>query len=132
MILLRIRWTGMVEIKRRDFIDVVPIMPCQDSSWIMGSRIYGEGRTQTRQSLPRYNRSSGTRSRIDRIYTDIEIASNTKINYIMVPFTDHYNAISLDRLLSKTKIGKDQWYFNIPLLCKFEVSSTKKKLLIFY
>ena len=27
----------------------------------------------------------------------------------MVSFTDHYNAISIDRLLSKTKIGKDSW-----------------------
>ena len=27
-------------------IDVVPIMLCQNSSWKMGSRIYGEGRTQ--------------------------------------------------------------------------------------
>ena len=27
----------------------------------------------------------------------------------MVSFTDHYNAISIDRLPSKTKIGKDSW-----------------------
>ena len=36
-----------------------------------------------------YDRSYGTRSRIDRIYTDIKIASITKINHIMVSFTDH-------------------------------------------
>ena len=41
------------------------------------------------------------------IYTDIKIANSTKINHIMVSFTDHYNAISIDRLPSKTKIGKD-------------------------
>ena len=29
----------------------------------------------------RYDRSSGIRSRIDRIYTDIKTASNTKINH---------------------------------------------------
>ena len=28
------------------FIDVASIMPCQNSSWIMGSRIYGEGGTK--------------------------------------------------------------------------------------
>ena len=55
----------------------------------------------------RYDRSSGIRSRINRDYTDIKIASNTKINYIMVSFTDHYNVTFIDRFPSKTKIGKD-------------------------
>ena len=54
-----------------------------------------------------YNKSSGTRSRIGMVYIDVRIANNTKINHIMAPFTDHYNDISLDRLLLKTKIGKD-------------------------
>ena len=54
----------------------------------------------------RYDSSSGARSRIDRVYTDIEIANNTKINHIMESSTDHYKAISLDRLPSKTKIMK--------------------------
>ena len=53
-----------------------------------------------------YDRFSGTRSRIDRVYTDKKIANNTKINHVMVSFTDHYNAISLERLPSKVKIGK--------------------------
>ena len=44
------------------------------------------------------DKSSGTRFRTDRIYTDIKIANNTKIKHIMVSFTDHYNALSLDRL----------------------------------
>ena len=44
----------------------------------------------------------------------------------MVSFTDHYNAISIDRLASKTKIGKGSWYFNNPLLCKPEFSSATK------
>ena len=30
----------------------------------------------------------------------------------MVSFTDCYNAVSIDRLPSKTKIRKDKWYFN--------------------
>ena len=37
-----------------------------------------------------YDRSFGTRSRIGRAYTDVNIARNTKINHIMVSFTDHY------------------------------------------
>ena len=81
-------------------------MPCQNSLWIMSSRIYGEERTQILE-FTRYDRSSGARSRIDRVYTDIKIANNTKINLIMVSFTDLYNAVSIDRLLSKTKIRRD-------------------------
>ena len=124
----------MVNIKHKDFLGAVPIMPCEKSMWIMGLRIYGERRTQIPPS------SSATmgpcqRSRIDRvytdIYTDIKIANNTKINHIMVPFTDHYNIISIDRLPSKTKIGKDSWYFNNSLLCEPEVSSATR-LFFFY
>ena len=35
----------MVQMKHKDLIDVVPIMPCQNSLSIMSSKIYGEGRT---------------------------------------------------------------------------------------
>ena len=104
LIVIWIKWTGMVKIKRKDFIDAVPIIPCQNSSWIMGLRIYGEGR-------------------IDRVYTDIKIVKNTKINHIMVSFADHYNVISIDRLCSKTKIGKVSWYFKNSLLSKPEYST---------
>ena len=41
----------------------------------------------------------------------------------MVSFTDHYNAISIDRNPSKTKTGNGSWYFNNSLLCKPEFSS---------
>ena len=51
-----------------------------------------------------YNRFSGTRSRIGRLYADIKIPNDNKINHIMVSFTDHYNAISLYRLFSETEI----------------------------
>ena len=54
-----------------------------------------------------YDRSPGTRSRIDSLYTDIKIANNIKINHIMVSLTDHYTATYLGRLPSKTKIGED-------------------------
>ena len=40
------------ENKTKDFIDALPIMPCQSSSWIMGLRIYGEGRNQIPLSSP--------------------------------------------------------------------------------
>ena len=35
---------------------------------------------------------------MDRVYTEIQIANNTKINHIMVSFTDHFNAISSQKL----------------------------------
>ena len=123
--MLWIRWKKMVEIKH--FVDVVSIMPCQNSSWIMDWRIFGEGRSQIPVSS--LDRSSGTRSRIDRVYTDINIASNTKINHIMIAFTDHYYAIYINRFPSKTKTGKDSWYFNNSLLCKPEFSLTTKTFL---
>ena len=52
LIVLWIKWTGMVEIKHKDFIDIVPIMSCQNSPWIMRSGIYREGRAQIPLSSP--------------------------------------------------------------------------------
>ena len=66
----------------------------------MDSRIYGEGRTQISLSL---EKSSGIRSRIGGFYSDIKIASNTKINR---------NAFFINTFRSETKIGQDSWYFN--------------------
>ena len=80
----------------------------------------------------RYDGSSGTRSRIDSVYTNINIASNIKINHIMVSFTDNYNAIFIDRFPSKINIGKDSWYFNNSLLFKPEFSLTTKTFPFFY
>ena len=68
----------------------------------MGSKIYGKGRTQIPE-FTRYDRPSGTRCRIDRVYDDIKIANNTKINHIIVSFTDLYNVIFIDRLPSKAR-----------------------------
>ena len=42
----------MVEIKHKDFVDLVSINPGQNSSCIMGSRICEEGRTQIPPSSP--------------------------------------------------------------------------------
>ena len=44
--------TGMAEIKYKYFRDVILIMPCQNSLWIMGLRIYGEGKTKILLSSP--------------------------------------------------------------------------------
>ena len=77
----------------------------------------------------RYNRSSGTTSRIYRVSTDIKTASNTKINHIMVSSTENYNAIFIDRFPSKTETGKALWYFKYSLLCKTEFSLTTKAFL---
>ena len=54
----------------------------------------------------RYNRSSGTRSTIDRLYTDVKMASNTKTNHIMVSLPDDYNAILLTDSPQKRKLEK--------------------------
>ena len=93
-----IRWvksTCMVKIKCKDLIDAVPIMPFQYSLWTTGK---GELRLfwvhPLRQMLWQW-------SRIDRVYADIKIANNNKINHIIVSLTDHYNTISIDRLPSK-------------------------------
>ena len=51
-ILLCIKWTGMVEIKHKEFIDVAPIMHCQNSSRIMGLRVYKKGKTLIYMSSP--------------------------------------------------------------------------------
>ena len=64
-----------------------------------------------------YDRSFRTRSRLGKVYTDMKIVNNIKINHIMISFTDLYNVVSIDRLPSRTEIGKDSWYFNNSLSC---------------
>ena len=76
--------------------------------------------------ISRHERSSGRKFRTDRVYIDTKIASNTKINQIMVSFTDHYKSIFIDKFPWETKFGKYLWYFNNSLLCKLEFSSTSK------
>ena len=133
LIVLWIKWTEMVKIKHEDFIDAVPLTPCQNQTWIMGFRIYGEGRTQILLSSPT---TVGSLVRIqDRkgLYwyknCKIKNCNNTKINHIMVSFTDHYNDISIDRLPLKTKIRKISRYFDNYFLCKPEFSSMTKTFL---
>ena len=52
LIVLCIKCTRMVKIKYNDFMDAVPIMHCQISSWIMNLMIYGERRTPVPLSSP--------------------------------------------------------------------------------
>ena len=54
-----------------------------------------------------------------------------KINHIMVSLTDHYNAVSIDRIPAKNKIGRDSWYCNNSLLCNREVLFSYKDFSIF-
>ena len=126
-IVLWTKWTGMKEIKHKNVIDVIPILPCLNSSWIMGWRICGERRTQISE-FTCYDRSPGTRSRIDRVYTDKKIV-NTKINHKTISFSNHYNTLFIDRFPSKTEIEKDLWHFNNSLLEKNDFCSTTKNLL---
>ena len=125
LIVLWIKWTGMVEIKHklcrcRFTYDLWKLIVDNglDDLW---------GRENPDPSeFTRCDTSSGARSKIDRVYTDKKVATNTKINHIMVSFTDHYNAIFTDRFPSKTEAGKDSWYVNNSLLLKPEFSSTSK------
>ena len=55
----------------------------------------------------RYDRSSGTRSRIDMVYIDKKIVNNTKINHKMISFSDHHNTLFIDFIsLPKQKLEK--------------------------
>ena len=57
--------------KHKDFIGAVSIMPGLNSSWTMGLRVYGEGRTQIPLSPPaKIVLCQG--SKIDRVYADIK------------------------------------------------------------
>ena len=79
----------------------------------------------------RYNRSPGTRFRICRVYADLKISNNTKINHIMGSIAGHNNAISVKTIPSKTKIGKESQYYNNYPLLKPEFSSTTSNLLFY-
>ena len=93
------KWTGVGEIKFKDFIDALPMVD-------NGLMDLWRRENPDCSEFAHRDRSSGRRSRKDKVYTDIKIATNTKINQTMVSFTDHYNDIYLDRLPSKSKIGK--------------------------
>ena len=103
------------------------------SKLIMDNRLEDLYRLENPDSseFNRYNRFGiiDLRSRIDRVYIHKKIARNTKINHVMVSFTDHYNVIFIDRFSSKTKIGKDSWYFNNSYLCKPEFTLTTETFL---
>ena len=78
------------------------------SKFILDNGLKDLGRRENPDSseFTRYNRSSGTRSATERVYTDIKMANITKVNYIMICFIDQCNAIFIDRLPSKLKLEK--------------------------
>ena len=125
LIALWIKWSGMVEIKSRLYRYCLNYAL---SKFILDNGLKDLRRRENPDSseISCHERSSGTKFRIDRVYTDTKIASNTKINQIMVSFTDHYKSIFIDKFHSETKFGKYLWYFNNSLLCKPEFSSTSK------
>ena len=57
----------------------------------------------------------------------MESINNAKINH-MISFSDHKNAIYIDKVSSKNKIGKYLWHFNNSILDKL-ISSFANKLL---
>ena len=96
------KWAGMVEIKHKDFIDVVPFM---SSLWIIAWGSIEKRKPRFPWAHPLWQ-VLWQGYRIGRVYTNIKIANNTKSNHVMAFFTDHYNAISVDRPPFKTKFGK--------------------------
>ena len=80
----------MMDIKYKEFNNCC-------SNYVMGWKIYKEGRT---------DRPSGTKSKADRLSTDTKTSRNTKINHIMVSFTDDFNTVYIDKLPSKTRLEK--------------------------
>ena len=128
LIVLWIKWTGVVEIKHKLY---KYCFNCALSKLIVDNGLDDLWRNENQDSseIIRYNRSCSTISRIYRVYPDIRIASNTKVNNIIASVTDHYNAVFIDRFPLKIKIVKNSWYFNNSLLCKPEFSSTSKTFL---
>ena len=123
--------TGILEIKKNyRFCSNFTL-----SKLIIDNRLEDQWRRENpvTSEFTHYDRPSGTRSRIDRVYTDIKIVNNTKINHKMISSSDHYNAITIDRPSSKTKIEKGLWHFNNFLLYiyKIEFCSTTKNLICF-
>ena len=95
----------------------------------MGWRTCGGGRTKMSLSSPA---TTGPLAQDPELtwYTLIKkIANNTKIIHKMISSSDHYNALFVDRIPSKTKIGKDLWLFNNSLLEKHDFCLTIKNLL---
>ena len=75
------KWTGVGEIKLKDFINALTIVD-------NGLMDLWRRANPDCSEFTHCDRSSGRRSGIDRVYTDIKIATNTKINQIMLSFTD--------------------------------------------
>ena len=55
---------------------------------------------------------------IQRVHTDIKITNNTKMNGIMLSFSDHCNSIFIDKVPYKQK----SWQFHCILIIIFQIS----------
>ena len=107
LIVLWIKSTGIVK-KLKAFINVAPLIPCQNWPWIMVLKIYGRERTKVPLSSPTtidpLKQDPGYTGSI--LIWDLLAISRLIIYWypllIIVMF-----AISLDRLPSKTKTRKD-------------------------
>ena len=63
-----------------------------------------------------------------RVCTDSKINNIKNIND-MVSFSNHYNSIFNEKILSKNKICKDAWFLIIPLLDEPNIFSSAKNSL---
>ena len=70
-------------------------------------KIYGGGRAQISLGSPITTGPLAQDPGLTGFIMIKKIANNTKINHKMISFSDHYNALFIDRFSFKTKIGKD-------------------------
>ena len=82
--------------------------------------------------VPCYDRSSTTRSRTDRVYTDIKIANNTKISHIMVFFIGHYNFIYFVLIDSLQKLKLEKLNSTLIILFNIDPSSPQLQRMCFF
>ena len=63
-----------------------------------------------------YHGRTDTFARIDRAYTDVRLRPNIKIKHVINSFSDHYNAVLLEKRNHNLKIGRGYWILNNALL----------------
>ena len=63
-----------------------------------------------------------TRSVINRVYADIKNTHDTKINYIMIFFSDHCNAVSIERFAENPKLSNISGILQIFIVNPYKIS----------
>ena len=71
-----------------------------------------------------------SRSVIDSVHAGVKITYNTKMNHIIVFFSDYYNSIFIDRVPYKHKKLAASWCFNNSFSDKRIFSSCAKSYLL--